>query len=272
MSENVTGDTAAAAPLLVERRQDGVAVLTFNVPDKRNAMSAELTGAWADAVAALAGDRDVRAVVVTGAGPAFSAGGDLSWLAAGPDARVEDLRAKMLPFYRTWLSIRRLEVPTIAAINGAAVGAGLAVALACDLRYAVPAARMSVPFAGLGLHAGMATTWLLPEVTGVAVARELLFTGRVFTGEEAVGLGVVNRTFPAESFLDDVLQVAGQIAAQAPVATRLTKVALVDGGPVSIEDALRWESLAQPVTMATEDLVEGLAAARERRRPEFRGR
>jgi enoyl-CoA hydratase len=268
----VTGDTVAEAPLAVERRPDGVAVLTFNVPDKRNAMSAELTAAWATAIAELAADQELRAVVVTGAGRAFCAGGDLAWLAAGPDARVDELRAKMLPFYRTWLSIRQLEVPTIAAINGAAVGAGLAVALACDLRYAVPTARMSVPFTGLGIHAGMATTWLLPEATGVAVARELLFTGRVFTGEEAVDLGVVNRTFPAESFLDDVLAVAGQIAAQAPVATRLTKVALVDGGPASLEEALRWESLAQPVTMATDDLVEGLAAARDRRRPAFRGR
>jgi enoyl-CoA hydratase len=268
----VTGDTVAEAPLLVERRPDGVAILTFNRPDRRNAMSAELTEAWAAAVADLAADRELRAVVVTGAGRAFCAGGDLAWLAAGPDARVDDLRAKMLPFYRTWLSIRQLEVPTIAAVNGAAVGAGLAVALACDLRYAVPSARMSVPFTGLGIHPGMATTWLLPQVTGVAVARELLFTGRAFTGEEAVGLGVVNRTFPAETFLADVLAVAAQIAAQAPVATRLTKVALADGGPASIEEALRWESLAQPVTMATEDLVEGLAAAGARRRPEFRGR
>jgi enoyl-CoA hydratase len=118
----------------------------------------------------------------------------------------------------------------------------------------------------------MATTWLLPEVTGLAVARELLLTGRVVTGAEAVGLGLVNRTFPAETFLDEVLAVAAGVAAQAPVATRLTKVALADGGHASIEDALRWESLAQPVTMATEDLAEGLAAARERRRPEFRGR
>jgi enoyl-CoA hydratase len=247
-------------------------VLTFDRPDKRNAMTDELTAAWGTAIADLAADRDVRAVVVTGAGRAFCAGGDLSWLEAGPGASVADLRAKMLPFYRTWLSIRQLDVPTIAALNGAAVGAGLAVALACDLRYAVPDARLSVPFTGLGLHAGMATTWLLPEVTGLAVARELLLTGRVFTGAEGVGLGVVNRTFPAETFLPDVLGVAAQIAAQAPVATRLTKAGLADGGHASLEHALRWESVVQPVTMATEDLVEGLAAARERRRPEFRGR
>jgi enoyl-CoA hydratase len=129
-----------------------------------------------------------------------------------------------------------------------------------------------VPFTGLGIHPGMATTWLLPEVVGLPVAREMLFTGRVVTGEEALTLGLVNRTFPAETFLADVLEVAAGIAAQAPIATRLTKVALAGGGHDSFEDALRWESVAQPVTMATEDLVEGLAAVRERRRPEFRGR
>lgn len=272
MPENVTGDTMSDRPLLVERRSDGVAVLTFNLPAKRNAMTVELTEAWAAAIEGLAADPDLRAVVVTGAGRAFCAGGDLSWLAVGPEAGVDDLRAKMLPFYRTWLAVRQLEVPTIAALNGAAVGAGLAVALACDLRFAVPEARLSVPFTGLGIHPGMATTWLLPEVVGLPVAREMLFTGRVVTGQEAVTLGLVNRTFPAESFLADVLDVAAGIAAQAPIATRLTKVALAGGGHDSFEDALRWESVAQPVTMATEDLVEGLAAVRERRRPEFRGR
>jgi enoyl-CoA hydratase/carnithine racemase len=270
--ENVTGDTLSDTPLRVERRPDGVAVLTFDLPDRRNAMTEDLTEAWAAEIATLAADPDLRAVVVTGAGRAFSAGGDLSWLAVGPDATVDDLRTKMLAFYRTWLGIRDLEVPTIAALNGAAVGAGLAVALACDLRYAVPGARLSVPFTSLGLHPGMATTWLLPEAVGLPVAREMLFTGRVVTGEEAVALGLVNRTFPAESFLDDVLGVASGIAAQAPIATRLTKVALAGGGHDSIEDALRWESVAQPVSMATADLVEGLAAVREKRRPEFTGR
>jgi enoyl-CoA hydratase len=163
-------------------------------------------------------------------------------------------------------------VPTIAALNGAAVGAGAALALACDLRYAAPDATVSVPFSGLGMHAGMATTWLLPEVAGLAVARELLLTGRAVRGSEAVGLGLVNRIFPAETFLDDVLEVARLVASRAPLATRLTKVALADGGPASFEAALAWESVAQPVTMVTEDLREGIQARRERRPPRFTGR
>ena len=178
----------------------------------------------------------------------------------------------MLPFYRTWLSVRDLEVPTVAALNGPAVGAGLALALACDLRYAVPGARLSAPFTALGIHPGMATTWLLPEVAGIAVARDLLLTGRAVTGTEAVGLGLVNGTFPAESFLDDVLGIARSIASRAPVATRLTKVALAGRGHASIEAALAWEAVAQPVTMATEDAREGVRAQLERRPARFTGR
>jgi enoyl-CoA hydratase len=260
------------APLRTERSADGVVVLTLDLPERRNAMTAELTAAWADAIRALAADPGVRCVVVTGAGSAFCAGGDLGWLEEGGALSVDALRARMLPFYRTWLSVRQLEVPTIAAVNGAAVGAGLALALACDLRYAVPTAKLSAPFTALGIHAGMATTWLLPEVAGLPAARELLLTGRPVTGAEAVGLGLVNRTFEAESFLDDVLDVARTIASRAPVATRLTTVALRDGGHADFEAALAWEALAQPVTMATEDAREGVRAQRERRPPTFTGR
>ena len=105
---------------------------------------------------------------------------------------MDALRSRMLPFYRTWLAIRDLEVPTIAAVNGAAIGAGLAVALACDLRYAAEDAKLGVPFTALGMHPGMATTYLLPEVAGLAVARELLLTGRIVTGAEAAASGLVD--------------------------------------------------------------------------------
>ena len=258
-------------PLLIDRHDDGVVVLTFNLPGRRNAMTEELTAAWAATMPDLAADRAIRCVVVTGAGTAFCAGGDLSWIERSDGLTVDDLRARMLPFYRTWLAIRDLEVPTLAAINGPAVGAGLAVALACDLRYATPEAALSAPFTALGMHPGMATTWLLPEVAGLPVARELLLTGRVLTGAEAVAVGLVNRTFPAESLRAEVLAVAAQVASRAPVPTRLTKVALAGGGHHSFEAALAWESVAQPVTLAGEDLREGLRAARERRPPRFTG-
>jgi len=258
--------------LRVERPSDGVALLVLDNPDQRNAMSDAMTEAWSVAVADLAGDPTVRAVVVTGEGSAFCSGGDTSWIASEPDATVDDLRRRMLPFYRAWLAIRSLEVPSIAAVNGAAIGAGLCLALACDIRYAATSARLGVPFVKLGMHPGMAATWSLPEVVGPAAARDLLLTGRVVGADEALRLGLVSRVIDDAALLDEVLAVAADVAATAPIASRLTKLALADGGHATYDAALQWEALAQPVTLATEDLQEGIRAAREKRPPEFRGR
>jgi len=230
-------DLLAQAHEVAGRR---IAVITFNLPQRRNSMSEAMTASWSGLIQDLRADDSLAAVVVTGAGSAFNAGGDLSWIVSEPHASVSDLRVRMLTFYRTWLSIKTLEVPTIAAINGHAIGAGFALALACDIRYIAQSAKVGVPFTALGLHPGMATTWSLPNVAGSAVARDLLLTGR--------------------------------IAAAAPVATRLVLTALRDGGHATYEDALQWEGLAQAVTLTTEDLREGIAAAAAKRPPVFRGR
>jgi enoyl-CoA hydratase len=265
------GELADLPDLAVARSADGVALVTLDLPERRNSMSAAMTASWARAMAALHADAGVRAVVVTGAGTAFCAGGDLSWIGAEPDASVDALRTRMLAFYRAWLSVRQLEVPTIAAVNGAAIGAGLAVALACDLRYAAEDARLAVPFTSLGMHPGMATTYLLPDVAGLALAREMLLTGRSLTGAEAATRGLVTAACPRGDVLGTALAAARAAATAAPVATRLTKRAL-QAGHASFEAALEWEALAQPVTLASEDLQEGLAAAREHRPPRFTGR
>lgn len=262
----------SATHLRVERPRDGVALLILDNPDQRNAMSEEMTASWAAAVDELATDRSVRAVVVTGAGSAFCSGGDTSWIASEPDADVDHLRTRMVAFYRAWLSFRQLEVPTIAAVNGAAIGAGLCVALACDLRYAASSAKLGVPFVKLGMHPGMAATYLLPEVVGAARARDLLLTGRVVGAEEALEMGMVSRVLPDQTFLEDVLDTAAGIAANAPIATRYTALALRDGGQADLEAAIGWEAFAQPITLATADLQEGIAAAKERRPARFTGR
>ena len=260
-------------PLLaVNRTSDGVVTITLDDPGRRNAMTGPMTESWQRVMAELAVDPEARCVVVTGSGSAFCAGGDLGWIGAEPGAPVDRLRDKMLPFYKIWLSIRDLPIPTIAAVNGPAVGAGACLALACDLRYAADTATFSVPFTRLGMHPGMGATWLLPEVVGIAAARELLYTGRAVSGAEAVALGVYNRVFPAADFAGEVARIAAEVAATAPIAVKLTKQALVGAGHESFEAALRWEALAQPITMATEDLQEGLAAQREKRAPLFTGR
>ncbi|MBA3338260.1 MAG: enoyl-CoA hydratase/isomerase family protein, partial [Geodermatophilaceae bacterium] len=232
---------ATAAPetvLAVDRLDNGVVLLRLNLPERRNAMTDELTQAWKAAIADLRIDRDVRVVVVTGEGKAFCAGGDLAWLEESGTMTPDQLRTRMLAFYRAWLGIRTLDVPSIAALNGAAVGAGLAIALACDLRYATLEAGLSMPFTSLGIHPGMASTFLLPEVVGLATAREMFLTGRVLRGAEALSAGLVNQIFPADSLRAEVLGIAMTIATRAPVATRLTRQALADGGQASFEAAL----------------------------------
>lgn len=257
--------------LRMERPSEGVVLLVLDNPDMRNAMSDEMTVSWVSAIDEIAADASVRAVVVTGEGTAFCSGGNTSWIASEPDASVDRLRTRMIAFYRSWLAIRKLEVPTIAAINGAAIGAGLCLPLACDIRYAAVGARLGAPFVKLGMHPGMAGTFLLPNVVGEAAARDLLLTGRVVDADEALRLGLVSRVIDRASFLDEVLETAAGIAATAPIASRLTKLALAGGGHADFDACLQWEAMAQPITLATADLQEGIRATREGRSPVFEG-
>ena len=258
-------------PIRLDRPADGVLLVTLDLPQRRNAMTAELTEAWIETMTLVAGDPGVRAIVVTGSGSAFCAGGDLSWIGESPDLSVDEIRGRMLPFYRAWLAIRDLDVPSIAAVNGPAIGAGLCLALACDLRYAATDTKLSAPFTALGMHAGMAATWLLPEAVGLPVARELLLTGRSVDADEALRIGLVNGVVSPDQLVDHAVDVAARIAANAPIAVRLTTAGLRGGGHRSLQDALAYEALAQPVTFATNDLREGLAAAKEKRKARFTG-
>lgn len=264
--------TPARDHLQVSASDDGVVTVSLSNPERRNAMSAQMTQAWGRLMCALAGSTAVRCVVVTGEGSAFCSGGDTGWIGSEPGASVDALRRRMIPFYRTWLSVRDLPVPVIAGINGPAVGAGACLALAADVRIAAPEARFSVPFLRLGMHAGMATTYLLPEIVGVAAARDLLFTGRSVDADGMQRLGLVSEVVPTDQFSSALNDMAAAVAGNAPIATRLTKEILRGRGPQSLEESIQWESLAQPITLATEDLQEGLAAARERRAPQFKDR
>jgi enoyl-CoA hydratase/carnithine racemase len=249
----------------------GVALVTLNLPKLRNAMTTELTAAWTVAMDEVAGDRSLRAIVVTGEGSAFCSGADLSWLDQGnlSDNTPDRLRDKMLPFYRTWLAPRQIPVPVVAAVNGPAVGAGLCLALACDLRYAAPSATFSAPFTQLGTHGGMAVSALLPEAVGIPRAREMLYTGRVVSAEEALAWGLVSGI--ADDVVGHAIEVAESVARAAPIAIRLTKAGLAQGSGGGFEVALQWEALAQPVTMATADIHKGIQARREHRAPTFDG-
>jgi enoyl-CoA hydratase len=266
--------------LLLERRDDGVAVLTFNDPARLNAMTEAMGQAIAATTAELAKDVSLRAVVLTGAGRAFSAGGDLDMISRMNDAGKADPggptradnRDFMGRFYRLYLSVRDLPVPTIAAMNGAAVGAGCCVALGCDFRIAAREARIGLNFNRLGIHPGMAATWTLPRLVGPAHAAELLYTGKLVDGEEAARISLVNRALPREDVLADALATAATIAECAPGAIRGSKRSLADTAERSIGDQLDIEAHEQSLNYESTDLTEGLMAAREKRAPKFEGR
>jgi enoyl-CoA hydratase len=258
----------------VDRHDDGVVVLTLDDPDRRNAMTEEMGDALVAATAELADDVDLRAVVVTGAPPAFSAGGDLAMLEdLARRTRDEgfDATETMRAFYRRFLTVRDLPVPVIAAINGHAVGAGLCVALACDLRIVADDAKVGLNFAKLGLHPGMGGSWLLPRTVDQQRAAAWLYTGRLVSGAEAAAAGMALQATPAAEVLPTALELAREIAAASPVVVRQLKATLAADAP-DLDHALRREASCQAVNYGTEDLREGLAAGRDRRSPTFPGR
>ena len=261
-------------------REGGVAIVTLDDPDRLNAMSEAMGQALAAAVGTLTEDDSVRAVVLTGAGRAFSAGGDLDLLErmarSGNASHGGETRRShetfMGRFYRLFLRVRALPQPTIAAVNGPAIGAGCCVALACDLRIAAREAKLGLNFNRLGLHPGMAATWTLPRIVGPALAAELLYTGRILDGAEAERIGLVNRAVPRESLRAEALALAHSIAESAPLSVRATKRSLALAPLTTLEEQLDQEAREQALGYESADLIEGLAATRERRAPRFEGR
>jgi enoyl-CoA hydratase len=215
---------------------------------------------------------DVRVTVVSGRGKAFSSGGNLKTLSkeAGLSADGPEMGGGRA-FYGLFLSVRDLETPSIAAINGHAIGAGLCFALGCDLRIAHANAKMGMTFVKLGIHPGMAATWNLPRIIGPARAADLLYTGRLLTAAEAYDLGLVSRV-AGDDFAAVVDAVAHEIAANGPVAVRALKATLRGTADRTIEEAIAREADAQAMTFTTEDAREGIRAISEKRTPRFAGR
>jgi enoyl-CoA hydratase/carnithine racemase len=254
-------------------REQGVVTLTLNRPESRNAMSPAMGAEVTRACEEIRTDSEARVLVVTGAGKAFSSGGDLGMLSR--DAGLSDVGPTMggssRDFYTRYLAIRRVPIPTIAAMNGHAIGAGLCFALACDIRIAVDGAKMGMTFTKLGIHPGMGATYFLPRLTGTANACELFFTGRVFDAAEALRLGIVNRVEPPDDFPAAVGALAREIADAAPIALRMVKKAIYRGVEHDLDDMLDLEALQQGVTFTTADAREGIRAVLEKRAPKFRG-
>jgi len=265
--------------LVSESRDRDIVTLRFNDPDRLNAMTRAMGEAFRERIGDLVQDESIRALILTGQGRAFSAGGDLDMLqdqadrgAAAPGTAWRGIRDDMSTFYRLFLSIRDMPCPTLAAINGHAIGAGFCVALACDFRYVAAQAKLGLNFTRIGVHPGMGATWTLPRLVGPALASELLFTSRTIDGEEAGRIGLANRVLPGSEVLAAATSAAREIAQNAPLAVRATKRALRRTEKASIEDQLQFEASEQARNFESADAREGIEAVREKRSPEFTGK
>lgn len=258
-------------------KEDHVAIITLNRPEKLNAVTRMMIDELKEALENVAIDDKVRVLIVTGAGRGFCAGADLK--ASGSEAEIgegatpeEQRQTIRHGLQEVSLRLHRLSIPTIAMINGVATGLGFDWALACDLRIGSENARFRVSFTKVGAIPGGGGTWLMPKVIGMPKAAELIFTGDFLEAKEAEKIGVLNKLVPAEDLERETLSMARRIAENPPIAIRLSKLQLRKGLEVNLESALDMIAGCQTICLASEDYKEGVAAFREKREPKFQGR
>jgi 2-(1,2-epoxy-1,2-dihydrophenyl)acetyl-CoA isomerase len=266
-------------PILLFERQGGVATLTLNRPEARNALTTGLFLEMERALLEVAADEAVRAVVLTGAGRGFSSGADLK-----PVSKEERRRTEAPSFpgdpggdildrgNRCILRLRQLPKPVLGSIGGDAVGIGCSLALATDLRIASDTARFGVVFSRIGLGPDGGASALLREQVGTAKALELLFTGDLIDASEALRLGLVNRVVPADELADATRELAERLAGGPTLAYAAAKAAVHESANLPFESLLDFEARNQRAVGRSDDVREGIRAFLERRKPEFRGR
>ncbi|MFI6093630.1 enoyl-CoA hydratase/isomerase family protein [Streptomyces sp. NPDC051218] len=250
--------------LLVERAEPGVAVLRLNRPEQLNALNVVMFQEIREACAALHADDDVRAVILTGAGRGFCAGYDLEEAEELAALTPADMLARQDLAHAAIMALRTLRQPVIAAVPGPAIGGGLSLALAADIRLAASAARFSAAFVRLGLSGGdMGCSWHLPRVVGVGTAAELMFTGRTVEAAEALALGLANSVVVEAELIPKALAMARAIAAHSPFGIALTKRALYANlDAPSLYTALEVESRGQAFATRDPDFPKALASVR----------
>lgn len=262
--------------LLKIEKRDAITVLTLDRPDAMNALGATGDGAEVEAACnAINDDLDTRCVILTGAGRAFSAGGDVKAMRERT-GNFGGSGVEMRNHYRTNIhriarALYGLDVPLIAAINGPAIGLGCDVACFADIRIASEKARFGVTFLKLGLVPGDGGTWLLPRAIGKSRASELFYTGDLIDAATACEWGLVSRVVAPEALMDEALAMAGKIAAMPPHALRLTKRMMRQGEGMSYDAALELAASTQPLMHQTDDHIEGLDALLEKRDASFTG-
>ncbi|MBI4011926.1 MAG: enoyl-CoA hydratase [Candidatus Rokubacteria bacterium] len=260
----------AATTVLIEQA-DGIATLTLNRPEVRNALDLAMREELEGALRSLEADGAVRVLVLTGAGEHFCAGGDVTAMQAVRLSAAEG-QQRVEAMNRAILALARFRTPTIARVDGYAVGAGCNLALACDLVVASDRARFGEVFARIGLVPDGGGSYLLPRRVGLAKAKELVFTADILDAAEAERIGLVNRVVPAAELSGETLALARRIADGPPRAHAMSKSLLDRSLAVDLETSLAWEALSQGLMIESEDHREGLAAFFQKRAPRFTGR
>lgn len=263
-----------ADPLILLERIDHVAVLRLNRPEQLNALTADMLVQLRDAIEGLGADASVRALLITGAGRGFCAGQDLADAGVSPEkGKAKDL-GQTIDHYHIplCLSLRDCRVPTVCAVNGVAAGAGVSLALGCDVVLASDAAMFVLGFNKIGLAPDGGTTWLLPRLVGRAKALELALLGEKFSATDAELMGLVARCVPAAQLQQTALQTAQRLAALPTRALVATRKLFDDAMQQGFEPALRAESRVQSMLGFSHDYAEGVAAFMAKRPPQFSDR
>jgi 2-(1,2-epoxy-1,2-dihydrophenyl)acetyl-CoA isomerase len=261
---------------ILYHRHDSIVTLTLNRPETLNAMNEPMMAELERILIELEADLAVRAVILTGAGRAFSSGGDQKRDRGGEGQQPVfdgDLGGALIErLNRCVLRMQRLEKPVVGSLNGVAAGAGLNIALATDLRIAADTARFGEVFARVGLVPDGGGTYFLPRLVGTARAMEMILLADIIDAQEALRIGLVNRVVPAEQLENETLKLAERLAQGPTVAYGLAKTGLYQGLGMSLEDVLNMEARNQAIAARTPDRAEGVAAFREKRPPRFTGR
>jgi enoyl-CoA hydratase/carnithine racemase len=250
---------------------DGVATIRLNRPGRKNAFTMEMIDEWASHLVALRTDSNVGSVVLTGTGDGFCSGVDISQLGGDTNSPLAFKSALSDRIHRIAFAVEDLDKPIIAAINGVAVGAGMDMALMCDIRLAARSARLSEGYIRAGLVPGDGGCYYLPRVVGIAKALELLLTGDFISAEEAERLGIVNHTYDDDQLMARTYDLARRLASGPTVAIRMTKRAVYQSAQADLRTALDLISSHMAVAQSTRDAREGAAALAERRTAKFQG-
>ncbi|MEH6986279.1 enoyl-CoA hydratase/isomerase family protein [Cytobacillus firmus] len=253
---------------ILVRAEEGIGFIIINRPELRNALNINTLLEIETALDKMRDDEDIRVIIFSGAGEkSFAAGADISQLSKR--TMIDALKPNMTATYR---KIEDYEKPTIAAINGYALGGGLELALACDIRVASLNAKVGLPEVGLGIMPGAGGTQRLSRIIGKGKAMELILTGDIITAAEAERLNLISKAVPQEELIETAKGYARRISVKGPLALRMAKAAVNRGADMEMETALYLEKLAQTILIGSEDKLEGTQAFLEKRTPQFKGK